>query len=351
MRRLPFLVIAAIALSALFAGCTKEEGGGTAGGAADDGKLSIVFIPKNTGNPYFDDVSRGFEEACKELGADYTTTGPAKAEATAQISFIEEQVQRGVDVIAISANSPDALNATLDAAREKGVIVITVDSDLTGNEEHRDAGILPVDFDQVGAQQVELLGSQIGYAGDFAILSATTDAPNQNKWIEGMKETLKDSKYAGMKLVEVAYGNDEPQKSTTEFEALLAKYPNLKGVISPTSVGLAAAAQSLELAGAYPGGPNAKNGGLYLTGLSTPNQLKKAVDKGVVKGFALWSPSDMGYIAAHLGAAIKKGTVKPGPGVEFEAGKLGKKTIGEKGVIIAGPMTVFDKGNIAGFDF
>lgn len=352
MLRISLALIAALSL-ALVAGCSKDEGGGASTGPkADSGKkMKIVFIPKNTGNPYFDDVNRGFEEACKAIGADFLTTGPEKAEATSQISFIQDQVQQGVDVIAISANSPDALNATLDEARKKGVIIIAIDSDLTGNESHRDAGILSVDSEEVGPQQVELIGSQIGYSGDIAILSATTDAPNQNKWIAGMKVALKDPKYAKMKLIEIVYGNDEPQKSTTEFEALMAKHPDLRGVIAPTSVGLAAAARSLELSGAYPGGPNAKGPGLFLTGLSTPNQLKKFVEKGVVKSFALWTPRDMGTIAAYLGKALKDGTVKAEPGVEFDAGPLGKRKIGDKCVIIAGPMTVFHKANIGKFDF
>lgn len=346
-RTVLFACLAALVL----AGCTKEPESGPANAAKPDGKLKVVYIPKNMGNPYFDDVKRGLEDACNELGASFDMTGPPKPEATNQIPYIEDQVQRGVDVLCISANSPDALNQTLDEARKKGVVVITLDSDLTGNESHRDAGVLPVDANEVGPQQVELMGSQIGYQGDIAILSATTDAPNQNYWIEGMKKALADPKYAKMNLVTIVYGNDESEKSTTEFEGLITKYPNLRGVIAPTSVGLAAAAQSLSISGLYPGGPNAKGPGLFLTGLSTPNQLKEAVDKGVVKSFALWSPYDMGYTAAHLGAQLKGGKLKAAPGTEFEAGKLGKKKIGDKIVIVAGPMKVFDKANIKQFDF
>ncbi len=49
-----------------------------------------------------------------------------------------------------------------------------------------------------------------------------------------------------MKLVATVYGDDQPEKSTTEMEALLANYPNLKGVIAPTTVGIAAAAQVVQ---------------------------------------------------------------------------------------------------------
>jgi rhamnose transport system substrate-binding protein len=326
---------------------TTEGGTPTASGK----KLNIVYIPKNTGNPYFNDVNRGFEEACKEIGAEFSTVGPATADAASQIPIIKEQIQRGVDVIAISANSPDALNQVMDQAKSKGIVVVTVDSDLTGNESHRDACTLPTDFSKVGEGQVELLGKLIGYEGEIAILSATTDAPNQNAWIEKMKEALAQPKYAKMKLVEIAYGDDEPQKSTTECEALLTKHPNLRGIISPTTVGVAAAAQVLKQRGVYPGGPNAKGKGVELTGLGTPDQMRPFIEDGVVKAFQLWAPYNEGFLAAYIGAQIKQGKLKPAPGLEIDVPKLGKRTFSDKLELIGSPLVTFDKSNIGDYHF
>jgi len=335
----------------LLAGCSTapEAGKSAAGPKAEAGaKTKLVFIPKSSGNPYFNQVAKGFEGID---GMEIDTQAPTSADATSQLAVIKDQVQRGVNVIVISANSPDALNEALDEATAKGVSVITVDSDLTGNESHRALGILPTDFSKIGPSQVELLGKSIGYEGEIAILSATADAPNQNAWIEGMKKTLSEPKYAKMKLVEVVYGDDDAQKSSTEMESLLSKHPKLRGVISPTSVGLAAAAQVLENAGVYPGGPKATGPGVVLTGLSTPNQMKKAVAKGVVASFQLWNPADMGAIAAYLGDQIhtKMATYKQGDEVEVPG--HGKLKVGPKGVIFAGDLLTFDKANIDQFDY
>ncbi len=348
-------ILALLALSLLFvAGCERrpEAAPAASTSTSSSGKgLKVVYIPKNTGNPYFSEEIRGFEEACKEIGCEFTTVAPSTAEATSQLSFIKDQIQRGVDILAITPNSPDALNAVLDQARDKGIIVITVDADLVGNESHRVAAVLPTDFSKVGESQVELLGSQINYEGDIAILSATTDAPNQNVWIAGMKETLKQPKYAKMKLVDTVYGDDEPEKSTTECGALLAKHPGLRGIISPTSVGLAAAAQTIQLAGVYPGGAHAQGPGLMLTGLSTPNQLKPYIDKGVVTAFQLWSPHDLGYLAAYMAVGIKTGTIKPSEGGSFDVPKLGPHQFEKNNVVNTGPLVTFDKTNIASFNF
>jgi rhamnose transport system substrate-binding protein len=319
--------------------------------AAEGEPLEIVYIPKNTGNPYFDSIIRGFEQACLEIGCNFTTTAPATAEATSQIPFVEEQIQRGVDVLAISPNSPDALNDVFDQAREQGIVVLIVNSDIPGSEEHRDAAVLPMDFDITGASQVELMGSLINYEGKIAILSATADAPDQNYWIEGMQAALEEDKYANMDLVTIVYGDDDPQKSLTECEALLANYPDLRGIISPTTVGVAASAQCVESAGVYPGGPNAVGEGLQVTGLGTPNQMRRFVEDGIVQAFALWSPYDEGYLSGYLGVGLANGDIEAAPGNTFEVPNLGEREFRDLNVVITGPPTVFTKDNIGDFDF
>jgi rhamnose transport system substrate-binding protein len=310
--------------------------------AADPTK--IVFIGKNTGNPYFDGIIQAFNDACGKISCSFEFVAPATAEATSQIPFIEAQIQKKVDVIAIAPNSPDALNATLDEARKAGILVISLNGDITGSESHRDAAILPTDFDKVGADQVELMGSLINYEGNIAILSATTEAPDQNKWIVGMNEALKDPKYAKMKLVATVYGDDQPEKSTTEMEGLLSKYPDLKGVISPTTVGVAAAAQVVETAGVADT--------VSVTGLGTPNQMKPFIKDGTVKAFQLWSPYNEGLLGAYFSVGVKNGTIKNEVGQTFEVPTLGTITINANNSMnTQASLTTFDAKNIDQFNF
>jgi len=307
-------------------------------------KIDIVFIGKNTGNPYFDSLTKGFVEACEKIACNFEFVAPATAEATSQIPFIEAQIQRGVDVIAISPNSPDALNQVFDAARAKGIIVMTVNGDITGNESHRDLTILPTDFTKVGADQVEMVGSLIGYEGEIAILSATTEAPDQNFWIKGMNEAIKDPKYAKMKLVATVYGDDQPEKSTTEMEALLSNYPDLKGVIAPTTVGVAAAAQVVQSRGIADK--------VKVTGLGLPSEMRDFVKDGTVEAFQLWSPYNEGWLAAHLAVDLKAGKAKNEVGSTFEVPNLGTITINEGNSInTQSALTTFNAENIDQFDF
>jgi len=322
---------------------------------AAEGGLRIAYIPQNTGNPYFERINVGFQETCAKLGCEVTFTAPAAAGATDQIPFIQEQVQRGIDVLAIQPNSVDALNSVLDDVRAQGIIVITTNNDITGNESHRDAAVISVDFDQTGRQMLDRVYDYLGGKGKFAIISATTDAPAQKKWVEeanGVKDLLaNDAKYAELELLEVAYGDDVPQKSLTECEALLTKYPEMQLILAPTTVAVAAAAQCVESAGVYPGGPNAQNGGVIVYGLGTPNQMRPFIESGVVKDFDLWDPAHMGITTVYLAQGLKDGSITLGEGGTFEVPELGTMTFGANNLVITGGLFKFDADNIDQFDF
>lgn len=307
--------------------------------------IKIVYIGKNTGNPYFDSITGGFVDACAAKGCEFEFVAPATAEATSQIPIIEAQIQRGVNVIGIAPNSPDALNQVLADAKEKGILVITVNGDIVGNEQYRAATILPVDFTKTGPNQVELMGSMIGYTGEIAILSATTEAPDQNTWIAAMVDTLNtDPKYKDMKLVATVYGDDQPEKSTTEMEALLANYPDLKGVIAPTTVGIAAAAQVVQSRGIADT--------VKVTGLGLPSEMRDFIKDGTVEAFQLWSPYNEGWLAVHFALGMLDGSIKNEVGETFEVPNLGTITINEKNAMnTQAELTKFDATNIDDFNF
>src|SRR6516164_8266825 len=191
--------------------------------------LKITCIPKNINNPYMVIQFGGAIEACKEIGAEGKVVGPSETGASAQVPYINTAITQRQNAILVAANDPNALIPYLKKAMDQKIKVVTLDSDTAP------AG-RAIFINQASAEG-------IGNSGDFAILSATPNATNQNTWIKYMQEELKKPEYKDMKLLKIAYGNDEDQKSFTETQGLLQAYPNLKGIISPTSVGIAAAAR------------------------------------------------------------------------------------------------------------
>lgn len=331
-----FLLLIPLVMS--FAG-----GGGQQGGTTGEKKLEMVFIPKNTGNAYFDAIDTGFIEASKELGFNYTTVGPATAEATSQISIIEAQIQRGVNVIGIYLNSVDALSPVLQRARQRGIVVLNLGTDSTSLND-RDSFLGATDMDLVGPNLIKIEAELIGGSGDIAIVSGTTDSPDHNYWIASMRQELATKpEYANIRIVEVAYGNDDPQKSSTEAEALINKYPNLKGIISPTTVACAATAQAISTMGVADR--------IKMTGLGNPNEMRAYIKNGTVTKFGLWKPADMGYVGAYLAADILTNGYKINPGDTKTFGNRGSRVIKEGSIIDAGTFLVFDKDNIDDYNW
>ncbi|GGZ98379.1 rhamnose ABC transporter substrate-binding protein [Streptomyces bluensis] len=333
-------------------GTTKKDVSKENAGAASDAKanpdaelkkgLTVGFLPKQVNNPYFTVADKGGEAALKELGSTYKEVGPSSATDTAgQVNYVNTLTQQQADAMAVSAQDPGALCTALKQAMKNDIKVVTYDSDT--KPDCRNAFVSQASAEDLGRTEVQLLAEQIGYKGEFAILSAAQTATNQNTWIDFMKDELKDPKYKDMKLVKVAYGDDDAQKSFQQTQGLLQEYPNLKGIISPTTVGIKAAAQ-------YLSGSKYK-GKVKLTGLGTPNDMRKYVKNGTVDAFELWDPAKLGELAARTAVALVSGQITGKEGETFTAGDMGEYTIGKDGVISLGKPTVFDSKNIDQFDF
>ncbi|GII01367.1 rhamnose ABC transporter substrate-binding protein [Planobispora takensis] len=303
--------------------------------------LKIAFLPKQVNNPYFTTANTQGIAAAEEFGGQGKEVGPSEASASSQVSYINTLIQQKQDAIVISANDPNAVVPALKQARAAGIKVVSYDSDTA--PEGRDVFVNQASAEDLGRTQVQLLAEQIGHKGKIAILSATPNATNQNTWIDFMKDELGKPEYKDMELVKVAYGNDEDQKSFTETQGLLRSYPDLAGIISPTTVGIAAAARYLS--------DSPYKGKVKLTGLGTPNQLRQFVKDGTIEGFELWNPGDLGYLAGYAAAALASGQITGAEGEKFKAGKLGEYTVGADGEVLLGKPTVFTKDNIDDFDF
>ena len=345
---------AACALSLALAGCSGTTKGDSKGDAKDKAQsakadpdaplkkgLKLAFLPKQINNPYEKIVDEAGIAAAKGYSGKAKEVGPSDAKASSQVSYINTLVQQRQNAILIAANDPNAVCGPLKQAMKQNIKVVAYDSDT--NKDCRQLFINQASSEEIGRSLVQHTAEQVGYKGQIAVLSATQNATNQNTWIGFMKDELKKPKYKDMKLVKTAYGDDDDQKSFQETQGLLKAYPKLKGIISPTTVGIAAAAR-------YISGSSYKDK-VVLNGLGTPNQMRKYVKDGTVEQFSLWDPKKLGYLGSYAAASLASGQITGKQGEKFKAGKLGERTVGKDGEVILGPPTVFNEKNIGKYDF
>lgn len=341
-------VSATVLAVTLLSGCGKKDEpvatDGTERGPAPAEATRIALVVKNIGNPFFDAVNKGWQEACKELEVEAIYRGPEQPTPEGQIEIMESLIAQRVDGITYVANNPQALVNVSQKAMKRKIAVVGWESGVVPESRH--VATEPVSAAKIGADQVKIMADLIGGKGDIAILSAAATMDNQNTWIAHMKEALKKPEYADMKLVAVVYGDDVREKSYNEALGLFKAYPNLRGIISPTSVGLAATAKAVTDEG--------KIGKIEVTGLGLPSELAEYVENDACKAFGLWNPIDLGYLNAYATYRLVKKEITGKPGESFEAGRLGKITIetqegAEYGLIYLGSLFRFDKSNIGEF--
>lgn len=299
--------------------------------------LRIALVVKVLGISYFDVTRDGGQAAVKELGdAELIYTGPTAATVEQQISVIDTLIAQKVDALIISANDANALIPTTKKAMQRGITVLSFDFGIA-----RDGRVMHVNAphdDLIGANDVRMISKTLGGKGEVAILSATSQATNQNIWIEKMKEEWKKPDYADLKLVGVVYGDDAIDKSYSEAQGLIKAHPDLRGIISPTAVGIVAAARAVTDTG--------RIGKTMVTGHGLPSEMKPYVLSGVTETFQLWSPADLGYAAVMFAGLIARGEATGAPNTTVKVGHLGEMTVEADGNAYLKELLVFDKSNI-----
>ena len=338
-RRVATAAVAVAASAMLLVGCAAPTPGGNGGGEGGEGG-AITVIPKSLGNKYFEASDKGAKEAADELGLDFTEAGPTATGSADQVPFIQTAIQTGQKAIVIAANDPAAVCNDLGAAQDAGLKVVAFDTDT----DCRDVFVNQATVDGIGQGLVDLVSAHLGPdGGTIAFLSGGANAANLNAWLDSMTAIIA-ADHPEITIAKTAYGDDVDEKAYQEAQGLIQSIPDLDAIVAPDTVSVKEAAHYLADTPEY-------QGKVWVTGLGLPSEMAEYVNSGVVEQFGLWNPEDLGYLASYAADALIQGTITGAEGDEFEAGKLGKYTVGANGEIVLGPLFVFDKDNVGDFAF
>ena len=321
----------------------KSEDTKTEAAAGDSAKgKKIALVGKAAGNAFFEIAAKSFQETVEAEGGEVQVVYPETATADAQIKVLDNLISQDFDAICISANDVNALQAKLEEAMDEGIKVSSFDS--APNKDSREIFVNQAGTKEVAQALMDAVLDISGGEGQFAILSATSQSANQNAWIDAMKTIMEgDEKYSKLELVDVVYGDDEPQKSTDQTAALLQNYKDLKVICAPTTVGIAAAAKYLQ-----DNGSSCK-----LTGLGLPSEMQEYTGDDADHScpyFYLWDMQGLGKLSAYTTISLINGDITGAKDDKFTAGDLGDYTVTEADdggteVVLGAPLK-FDTSNI-----
>ncbi len=315
-------------------------------------QVKMLLLPKFLGILPFDQANQGAQEAAAELqGTPADFQGPDSNNSVAgQIEFMTNAPTQGYKVVMLSNNTADQIAPAAQAAQDAGTKVVTWDSPIP-SAQGESVFVAQVDFDEIGQVMAQMSLDILPAGGKIAILSASPDAANQNAWIAAYETAMKGADYANLEIVDTVYGNDDAQTSYEQANALLDKYPDLGLIMSPTSVGIVAAAKAVTDAGACDA--------VKISGLGLPSEMLDYTMSGCAPEFTLWSFVDLGYLTYYTSYLMATDAIK---GVEGETFQVGRQISGNDTFtitkdptrpdvnalrVLMGPFTVYNKDNVA----
>jgi len=321
-------------------------GGARAGGGGEwDGATSatpsatkpvVAMMPKAKGDPYFISARKGADSAAHALGVELLWDGPTDLDPAKQNEVVEAWITRGVNAIAVSVENKEAISTVLRKARQKGIKVVTWDADA--EKDARDFFVNQATPQGIGYTLTDEAARILGGKGEFAIITASLSAANQNEWIKYIKERL--AKYPEMKLVAIQPSEGDRDRAFTETQTVLKVHPNVKLVMAIAAPAVPGAAEAVKQSGRTD---------VKVTGLSLPNMNRAYIKSGIVESIVLWNTMDLGALAVRTAEALTTGELKPGA-TSLDAGKLGKfEVVGDE--VRLGKPFVFNKTNIDNFNF
>ncbi len=297
----------------------------------------IAFIPKLIGIPYFNAMEKGGLQAEKELGVKFIYTGPTTADSAKQIEMIDNLITQEVDAIAVAPNDPVAIAPIIKKAKEKGIVVLTSDTD--GALDVRQVFVNQAKEEGIANTIIDELAKQMNEEGQLAVISCGPTAWNLNTWI--LHQNARLAQYPDMELLTVRYAGEDVQNGIRVALDTISAFPELKGLIGECSTSAPAVAEAIKQAG--------KAGQIKGIGISVPSMMRSYIKEDVIESFVLWDPVKLGYLTVWAAKELLEGK-------EFaewtEVPNVGKvEYVADKKMLVLGPPTVFTKENVDNYDF
>lgn len=330
-----------------------------AGVPAQAKTLKFYFLPKIIGENFFEVAGRNAVEMGKKLGVEVIYDGPTAASVSEQVKFINTAINMGVDAILVSSNSPDGLNQALKRASQKGILVLTWDSDV--NPEYRQFYINQGTPDILGDLLVSMVANQLGSwpAGQKLKVAFHYSSPtvtDQNAWVRVAKQIIA-KEHPDWEIVTTQYSDMNFPKAVATAEQILKTYPDLNAFICPDSTAFPGTAKAIENLN--------KSGKVIAVGFSTPSVMKPYIERGTILQGGLWDCGVQGAAAVYVahqiltGKQFKVGDKFTMPGVNGQFAIMPNSAQGydaqydkpDNGLIILPERLVYTRYNIGFYDF
>ncbi|MGX7030348.1 substrate-binding domain-containing protein [Vagococcus zengguangii] len=340
------------------AACGNDDSAGES-----SGDNTIVFVPKLSGNAFFESGNDGAQKMAKEQGFTVKYDGNPEASVANQVTIINNAIQQGVDGLAISAVDATGLDDVLKQAKESGIKVVTWDSDVSSDA--RTLMVAQGTPDILGQMLVDMGADSLKKRGKDATSEpikyvwhySQSTVQDQNSWQKAGEDYIKKNFPNWVNVApENYYSEQNAEKAITVGEAILSAHSDIDLVICNDSTALPGQLQAVQ------------NNGLTkddvtITGFASPNSIKDYAKADIIEAWGLWDVTVQGGMAVYLANYLAEGNeVKVGDKIDVPnvgtVEVLNNSVLSEdakdsedSGVVIMPERTIFTKDNVDDFNF
>jgi rhamnose transport system substrate-binding protein len=341
-RKTKFAAAVGLAATLTVTACGQGSGGSASSGGGSGGggnNVTVAFVPKLQGIPYFEAMNTGGKAGCQAEGCTWLYQGPVEADPAAQADIVRSYVQQGVDSLIVAPNDPDSMAPLLKQAADAGIKVGTSDTDAPNSV--REVFVNQATTEGIGQALTDELMKAMGGSGKYAIVSCGQTAQNLNGWID-VQKAYTAQKYPTTQIVDIVYAGEDQAAATQMATDLMNAHPDLTGLVGECTSSAPGVAQAVRDAG--------KIGKVFTVGLGTPKSMLPYLTDGSSSASILWDVEHLGYLTAWAGVQLAKGA-------QFKATNDVSDDI--KGVtfdpstkvLLLGPPLVITKDNAGKFDY
>ena len=223
-------VFAICAAASACGGKSGDQPATKAAGAGQDDVITIAVIAKSSTNPVFLAARTGAEAAAKEISeknnikVSVLWLTPPQEDGQVQAQRIQQAVNDGADAILISSSDAGKVTGVINDAVDRGVAVMTFDSDAPQSKRFAYYG---VDDLKTGQAVMSELSTLMGGKGKVAILAGNQNAPNLQRRVQGVKDEA--TKHPGIQIIGTFNHIETPQDAAAEVVRVNNAYPDIQG--------------------------------------------------------------------------------------------------------------------------
>lgn len=282
---------------------------GVTGAAQAQKDINITLVPGLTTDAFYITMNRGAQAAGEALGITVNFQGAEEFDPVLQTPVLDAVIARGPDAILIAPTDTTQMIEPLRRAHDAGITVITVDTFIDDGK-YQDGsgdGDFPLSYvasDNVGGGRMaaRFMAEAIGGEGEVYVSNVRPGISTTDQREEGFKAEMAEN-FPNITVLDTQYNENDASLAASQFNAVLARNPEVKGVFGANLFSALGAGNGVEGAD--------KSGDITVIAFDAPQSIVDNISSGLVDAAIAQHPAEIGYFGVMAAYAALTGQSVP----------------------------------------